>query len=348
VSAKANHPEPNAEQFNILFTCVGRRVVLIRAFREALAELGLTGSLVGTDLTESAAGMQAVDCPELVPSARTLHYGPRLKELVAKHKIRLLIPLTDLDLRILSRHAQEFQELGCTVMIAPEETVTVCRDKLKFDQLARRAGIKGIASRDLKAFQANPSYPCFVKPVHGSAAVGSGRVTNEREMRAHIGTYGNQLLVQEYVPGQEFTIDVFRRRDGVICAVVPRQRLSIRAGEVERSLTVNDPELIRCTMKLVEQLPGVWGVINAQCRRPAGGEPRFFEVNLRFGGGVPLSMAAGVPLPKFVLMEVLGQTVQPIVGQFTDKLLMTRYDDAYFVPVKDPTTLPGYKEPTNK
>ena len=338
------HDEP----FNILFTCVGRRVALLRAFRQAMSDLGLTGQLVGTDLTHSAPGMHAVDCAELVPSARTMHYVPRMKELVAAHKVRLVIPLTDVDLRILSRHAGSLQELGCTVMIAPEETVAVCRDKLKFDQLVRRAGLKGISSRDLKTFQAAPSYPCFVKPIHGSAAIGSRRIGSERELRAHAATYGNQLLVQEYVPGQEFTIDVFRRRDGVICAVVPRQRLSIRAGEVEKGITVNDPQLIECTVKLVEQLPGAWGVLNAQCRRPAGGEPRFFEINLRFGGGAPLSLAAGVPLPKFVLMEVLGQTVEPMIGRFTDKLLMMRYDEAIYAQVEDPAELPGYREPTSK
>ncbi|NQU74830.1 MAG: ATP-grasp domain-containing protein [Planctomycetes bacterium] len=340
--------ESDSQEFNILFTCVGRRVVILRAFKQALAELGLAGRTVGTDITSAAPGLHAVDHAEIVPQVRTLHYVPRLQELVDKYKIRLLVPFTDIDLRTLSRHIPEFEQLGCTVMVAPEQTLTACRNKIKFNDLVSKAGLKCIHTRDLRSFRAQPFYPCFIKPVHGSAAIGSSLVRNDRELRAHIGVHGTQLMCQEYIPGQEYTIDVFRRRDGLVCAVVPRQRLAIRSGEVEKALTVNDSQLIDATVKLVNLIPGLWGVLNAQCRRPAGGEPHFFELNPRFGGGAPLTLAAGVDLPKLVIMEVLGQTVAPTVGQFTDGLLMLRYDEAVFTKVDDASRLPGYKEPINK
>jgi len=226
--------------------------------------------------------------------------------------------------------------------------VAACRNKISFNKLVRKAGLQGIASYDLRSFKIKPFYPCFLKPIHGSAAHGAGQVRNEREFLAHVKVFGDQLMVQEAVSGQEFTIDVFRRRDGVVCAVVPRQRLSIRSGEVAKGVTVNDPELIDAALKLVEQMPGVWGVMNLQCRRPSGRPPRFFEANLRFGGGAPLSLAAGVDLPRMVISEVLGQPPVPAIGEFTDKLLMLRYDEGIFRPVDDITRLPGYREPYNK
>ncbi len=343
-SSKSGKKNP----FNILFTCVGRRVVLLRAFRQALSDLGLTGKLIGTDVISSAPGMKVVDHAEIVPQAKTLNYIPRLQELVKKHKVRLLIPLTDLDLRSLSRHQEAFTELGCTVMVAPENVVAFCRNKIKFNNIVRKAGLKGIASCDIRSFKAKPFYPCFLKPVHGSAAQGAGKVRNESEFKAHVKIFGEQLMVQEAVAGQEYTIDVFRRRDGVVCAVVPRQRLSIRAGEVEKGVTVNDPTLIDAVLELVKQMPGAWGVINLQCRLPEDGVPRFFEANLRFGGGVPLALAAGVDLPGMVISEVLGNPPDPVVGEFTDKLLMLRYDEGIFTRVDDITKLPGYREPLVK
>jgi carbamoyl-phosphate synthase large subunit len=83
--------------FNILFSCVGRRVILVRAFRRALDSLGLTGTLVGTDLSGAASAMQVVDCAEIMPAINTLHYIPALREQVVRHSIRLIIPLTDLE-----------------------------------------------------------------------------------------------------------------------------------------------------------------------------------------------------------------------------------------------------------
>lgn len=124
-------------------------------------------------------------------------------------------------------------------------------------------------------------------------------------------TFGVRLLAQDYVQGPEYTIDIFCRRDGVVCAVVPRQRLIVRAAEVEQSLTVNDRQLIDAAVKLTAQMPGIWGVFNAQCRRPPGGQPYFFEINPRFAGGAPLSIEAGVDLPRMVIMEALGQKVEP-------------------------------------
>ena len=334
--------------FNILFTCVGRRVALLRAFRRAMDDLGLTGKLVGTDMTHAAAAMQIADCREIIPPVNTLHYIPALRELVARHAIRLVVPLTDLDLRTLSRHAEEFAAMGCQFMVGGEDAIAHCRDKLKFNAVIRNAGLRLIRSCDIHEFRQNPFFPCFDKPLHGSSAVGSGRLRNDREMRAHIATFGDLLMFQDYVPGQEYTIDVFRRRDGVVCAVVPRQRLAVRSGEVEKGITVNDPQLIDSVLRLVEQLPGMWGVFNAQCRRPIGGVPHFFEVNARFGGGVTLSIQAGADMPKMLLMELLGQPPEPRVGQFTDRLMMMRYDEAIFTVVDDPSQLPGFKEPISR
>ena len=71
----------------------------------------------------------------------------------------------------------------------------------------------------------------------------------------------------------------------------------------------------------------------------------FFEVNPRFGGGAPLSIAAGADLPLYLLQEVLGMPITASVGDFTDQLLMLRYDDALFVQVDDCSDLPGFDTP---
>jgi carbamoyl-phosphate synthase large subunit len=346
-SVKSSRPDRDA-RMNVLFTCVGRRVALIRLFREAMTELGLDGNLIGADVTTAAPGLHVVDVAELVPPARSAEYIAHLMNLVDRHKVRLLIPLTDLDLSILSIHQDEFAARGCTVMISPPDIVAACGNKITFNKMLRPAGLRGIRTETLETFRADPFYPCFVKPIAGSAAIGAGCIRNEQELKVHIATFGEQLMVQEWVPGQEFTMDIFRRRDGEVCAIVPRQRLSIRAGEVEKGITRNEPRLIEATRRLIDGMPGMWGVVNAQCRLADDGEPRFFEANLRFGGGATLSIAAGVNLPKFVLMETLGLPVEPIVGRFTDKLLMLRYEDAIYTPVNDPSQLPGYQEPLVK
>ena len=332
---------------NIVFTCAGRRVALMEAFRSALDELGLKGKLICTDVTRASAACQSADVAEIVPHAGRLEYIPALLDIVRKHDVSLLLPMTDLDLRSLARQRQRFEEIGCTVMIGSEESVMLCRDKATTNEMLPRGGLATIKTMSLAEFRARPFYPCFIKPVRGSASVGTAVIRNEKELAGHVATFGELMIVQEYVSGREYTIDVYRSRDGQVRCVVPRQRLVVRSGEVEKGITVKDDRLIDSAIKLAGMLGDIWGVFCCQCRRDEG-QPRFFEINPRFGSGAPLSIAAGANLPLYLLQEVLGMPITAEVGKFTDKLMMLRYDRAVFVKEDDPTSLPGYQTPIFK
>jgi len=302
-------------------------------------KLGVAGKLVATDKTSASSAFHAADVGELTPSVRRVEYIPALLELVAKHRIGLVVPLTDVDLRGLGRQKQRFAEAGATVMIGDEPDIRLCRDKAATNEVFGRAGLGTIKTVSLKDFYHEQFYPCFVKPIRGSGGIATGLIHNEKELRAHVATYGELLLVQEYVPGQEYTIDIYRDRQGVARCVVPRQRLAVRAGEVSKAITVNDRQLIDASVKLARLLGSVWGVFCTQCRRQEGHKPRFFEINPRFGGG---------DLPLYLLQEVLGLPITAKLGEFTDQLLMLRYDEAVFVQVADRQALPGYDTPNFK
>jgi carbamoyl-phosphate synthase large subunit len=321
-------------------------VALLAAFRRAMAKLGVAGKLVATDVTAASPAFQKADVGELVPPVGRAQYIPALKRLVARHKAALVVPLTDLDLRLLARHREAFAAMGCTVMIGAERDVRTCRDKARTSRLFRRAGVESIRTCRLAEFRAEPFYPCFVKPIRGSAGIGAALIHSQQELRVHQAAFGDQLVCQEYVPGQEFTIDVYRDRRGSVRCVVPRQRLEVRSGEVAKGVTVKDDELIAAATCLAGHLGSIWGAFCCQCRRAAGQRPRFFEVNPRFGGGAPLSIAAGADLPLYLLQEVLGLPITARLGRFKENLLMLRYDQAVFVQVEDRTRLPGYDTPS--
>ncbi len=320
-------------------------MALLDSFRAAMAELGITGKLVATDVTESSSAFHKADVGIKVPPVGNVEYLHALLDIVKTHEIGLMVPLTDLDLRRLARQKNQFEQLGCTVMVGCEQAVSLLGDKAGLNTVLQKIGLATIKSFTLDEFRKEPFYPCFIKPVRGSAGVGTGLIQSEQELLAHIKTFGESMMVQEFIPGQEFTIDVYRSRDGVVRSVVPRQRLIVRAGEVEKAVTCKDLDLISSARLLAENLDGMWGVFCCQCRRGADGQPRYFEVNPRFGGGVPLSIAAGANLPLYLLQETLGEKVTAEVGDFTDKMLMLRYDEAVFVQVYDPAELPGHSTP---
>ena len=320
----------------------------MKEFRRALAEMDVEGKLIAVDLTSASAAYHWADVGIVVPPAGTIEYIPAVRDICKAHEVELVIPVTDLDLRSLSRQRAKFAEIGCEVMIGTPEAIVTCRDKTNTNEFLRRAGLSAISTHSLQQFRSKPFFPCFVKPVRGSASVGTAVLHSEAELNAHLATFGDLMLIQNYVPGAEYTLDIYRTRQGEVKCVVPRQRLTIRSGEVEKGLTVMDRELIGAGVRLGEALEGVWGVINAQCLRPPGGEAHFFEINPRFGGGAPLAVAAGADLPRYVLEETLGLEVSGKVGEFTPNLLMMRYDEAFYVQVDDPTSLPGFDAPQKR
>jgi carbamoyl-phosphate synthase large subunit len=309
-----------------------------------MSQLDIAGRILVTDITDTSPAFHRADKGLLVPPVGRIEYVPTLLDIVREHQVDLLVPLTDLDLRSLARQQHHFAEAGCTVMIGPEETVTLCRDKTRTNSLLESCGLDTIRTLSLNEFRTHPFYPCFVKPIRGSASIGTGRIENEKELQAHIATFGDLLIVQELVDGEEFTIDVYRSRDGQVRCVVPRKRLVVRSGEVEKGRTVHDPSLMDATCRLADQLEGLWGVFCAQCRRE-GDRIRFFEINPRFGGGAPLAIAAGANLPLYLLQEVLGKPITAEMGRFTDGLLMMRYDASVFVRSDELDTSPYHKGP---
>jgi carbamoyl-phosphate synthase large subunit len=317
------------------------------AFRKAIADLGMKGKLIAADISAASPSCHVADASEIVPRAGCIEYIPGLLDIVKRHNVSLVLPMTDLDIRSLARQRAKFDAVGCSVMIGSEESIKLCRDKAAFQKVLASAGLATIKTMNLAEFRTNPFYPCFVKPLRGSASVGAGVIKNDGELKAHVATFGELLVVQEHVPGQEFTVDVFRSRNGTIHCIVPRLRMVIRSGEVEKGITIRDKRVIEDTRKLAGLLDDVWGVFCCQCKRKPGGPPRFFEVNPRFGGGSPLSIAAGANLPRYVLQEILGKPIDKDID-FQENLMMLRYDQAVFTVEKKPESLPGFDEPISK
>jgi carbamoyl-phosphate synthase large subunit len=310
-------------------------------------ELGVTGRVLAGDITPASAAFQLADEGVILPRTDDEAYGPAIDELVARRDVGLIVPTTDRDLPLLSRRRDRLAKAGCTVMVGSEPIIAACRDKGRLAGVLQKAGIPAVRTWPLAEGPAACGFPCFVKPTSGSSGIGAARIDSAEELARHVERFGEDLIVQEYVPGREVTVDVYRSRDGAVRCVVPRQRLTVRAGEVQKGITWNHPEIISAATRLAEALDGLWGAFCCQCRLPEaeGDPPRFFEVNPRFGGGVPLAVAAGANLPRYLLEEVLGLPISAECGRFTDRLLMIRYDQSVFVQVDDPSSLPGYDTP---
>ncbi len=314
---------------NILLTSVGRRVELLKAFRESMRRSHITGKIITTDLKRNAPASFLADAAELVPRIDDPNYIDRLLDICDRHQIDLLIPLIDTELNLLSLHEQRFRDRGVTVLISSAAVNDICYSKKKTGLFFQTIGMKTPKIYQLDQVK-DRDFPLIIKPDQGSASVGVYHIRNRTELN-FFANYVKNSIIQELINGEEYTIDVLVNFQGKAISIVPRSRLETRAGETSKGTTVKNPALIAAAKYVVESLPGAIGCITVQCFLQPNGEITFIEINPRFGGGYPLAYRAGADFPLWLFQLCAGKNPQVAIDEWEDGLSMLRYDDAIFI-----------------
>jgi carbamoyl-phosphate synthase large subunit len=325
------HKDSDCKSFNVLFTCIGRRVGLLNNFRKAGVELGLKCKFFGTEKTELSSALQVCDKKFIVNSVGHNKYIKQLLDIVKENNVKLIVPTVDLDLKTLADNKGKLSAAGGVVLVSDSDVVDICQDKRKtFKFLAKNGFDTPKTFTPKQALSKKVQYPCFLKPWDGYASRGTATAKNRSELLFYSKHVPN-CIVQEFIKGQEFTCDVFVGFDGEVKCVVPRKRIETRAGEVSKSETSKNLMIMRQTAELIKKLGAGPGVITVQMILTKDKKLKFIEINPRFGGGAPLSIKAGADFPKWILGQMAGKRPMIKFDGFEDKLRMLRYDSEVWI-----------------
>lgn len=324
------HPGQGPRRIAVLFTCIGRRVSLLRGFDRAARKLRLQASFCGTDTTSLSPALQLCDGAFLVKPTTHARYISQLLSIVRDRDVRLLMPTVDLDLPLLARNKSRFERLGCRVLVSDPDVIDICRDKRRTFGFLTRHGfgtpetmsVRTTLAADRKGHLA---WPRFLKRWDGYASRGNAVVRNPAELRWYDRRIPNAIC-QELMEGTEYTCDVYIDFDMRVRCVVPRRRIEVRSGEVSKGQTAKHRRIMDESRRLVEVLGAGPGVVTLQLFLTRRNEIKFIEINPRFGGGVPLSIRAGADFPRWILQELIGKRPRIGFDKFEDGLVMLRYD----------------------
>jgi carbamoyl-phosphate synthase large subunit len=312
---------------NVLITAGSRRVPLVQAFQRALRATG-GGSVIVTDVNPLSPTVYVADRSYPAPLSTDPSYLETILGICRTERVGLVIPTIDDELAVFASAVPMFASAGVRVAVSPAAAIETCNDKHATWQRLAGRGLPVAETFRPEDLPADPTFPMFIKPRLGRGGVGAYPVRDARELDFFLSYVGDPVL-QPYLSGTEFTIDVLSDFDGQVIASVPRERVVIRAGVVDRGRTVLDAGLIELGRATAEEL-GAIGAINVQCR-VVDGQPTIFEINPRFSGGVPLTIAAGADFPRLLVQMARGRRVTPIIGEFQDGLWMTSYETSVFV-----------------
>ena len=330
-AAKRKRPATRRRRLNVLFTCIGRRVELIHAFREAAERLNVNLVVHGADMSWFASGMHRVDHAHIVPPLSDPGHVHALLQIAKVHSIDMMFPLIDSELMLMSREWKQFDAMHCRLVVSSEEVIRVCQDKLLTYKMLKAEGIDTPATWSQAAAlrKKKHRFPYFLKPREGSAGMGNYRVDTLNEFRV-LSRRIDDPIVQEFVEGVEHTLDVYTGFDGIPRCVVSRKRIEVRGGEVSKGVIVKDRRIMAVGRRVALALRDCRGVVTVQCMVTPAGTIRVIEINPRFGGGVPLAIHAGADFPMWLMADHLGRSVTIHPAGFRNHVTMLRYDESVF------------------
>ena len=309
---------------NILFTGVGRRIELLQAFRNAALVLNKELKIYGADMAGTAPALAYCDYTRTVVAMKDPGYIDNLLSICADDHIDLLIPTIDTDLLVLSENKEEFDAIGTRVMISAPDKIRICRDKNNTSQFFVDCYLQApIPVNDWKEYKSG--YPAFIKPKDGSSSINAFKVENQEELEVYAGQV-EDYIVQPFVSGHEYTIDIFCDWEGEPISIVPRERLQVRAGEVLKSQICMDKTMIEESKVLCKAFKPC-GPMTVQLIRDDAGIDWFIEINPRFGGGAPLSMKAGARSAEAIIKLMDGEELR-YASDIADGAVYSRFDQS--------------------
>ena len=310
---------------NVLVTSASRKVLLVRAFREALAATG-GGRVIAADLSPIAAALYEADEARLVPRSDDPGFVEALLAICERDRVGLVVPTRDEELPVLAAVRERFAAAGTLVLVSSPEAIDACRDKRLFAAAVAAAGL------DAPATFADPEsapIPAFVKPRFGKGGMGATEVDTRDELRAAVAALGDDAVVQELIEAPEFTVDVFIDLEGTPISCIPRRRVAVVSGESVVSWTVRDAGLAAASLRLCASI-GLVGHLTVQAFRSRT-RIAFIEINPRYGGAANLGFAAGARTPEYAIRIARGERVAPRLDDYDDSLVMLRHGEDRFV-----------------
>ncbi|HSS50011.1 MAG TPA: ATP-grasp domain-containing protein [Thermoanaerobaculia bacterium] len=298
----------------------GPGVAIVKAVRDSA---GFDSFVLAVDMSSRAAGLYLAHERAIVPGAGDPGYPGRLLELSRQHGIEMIIPIFDTETPVLARERERFENAGIHVAVNPLDCVLRANDKMESFRLCEAAGIPQPGRFPHPGDAAAGSYPIVGKPLQGVGGKGMLRLDGPGELPTRLDPAA--FIWQEWVEGQEFSIDTFGDPDSATFVAVPRLRRIVKAGQMVDGETLADPELIEFARTTCRAF-GAQDVCCVQVIRNRAGRLAFVEINPRYGTGVSLSIHAGIDFPRLQWLSAFApETITRDMLRFRSGAGVIRY-----------------------
>lgn len=284
------------------------------------------------DMDPLATGLYLVEPAKrfVIPGGLKPEFNQAILHLCEQHQIDILIPTVDVELIPLAAIKDSFDAIGCRMINCKEDSLLTILDKLKLMEKCR--GIVALPEfQSLEEYLINPqisSKKLVFKPRSGSGSRGI-IITSSPDRNVLEKLKAENYMVQEFIGGKEYSIDLMLNEDGSVGAAVVRERLKVDSGVVIASKTVINKKIQDYSIKIAQIVGASYG-INIQIIVDDLGNPYLLEINPRFSGGMSLVVESGPNIPAMCIEHALSN--EPIPYLEYKELAMVRYYQEIYMP----------------
>ncbi|HLO04247.1 MAG TPA: ATP-grasp domain-containing protein [Symbiobacteriaceae bacterium] len=297
---------------------------------------GIRIRTVGTDLQADVLARHWLDAFFQVPAPEEASYVEALLALCERESVDLVIPQTTRELFVFARHKEAFAAQGTPVMVSSLPAIECANHKGELLQIAQAlqfpcpAFVRTRSRRELLDAARQLGYPA--KPVVVKPPVANGgrgfrvlraeawdlaRFLAEKPSGEEIplgallailerGESWPELLVTEYLPGSEYSVDLFL--GARVQVAVPRLRKAIRSGISFANELEYREDLMQYAVALGQRI-GLQYAVGFQFKLDQDGEPKLLECNPRLQGTMVASLFGGANVIWLGVKEALGEVV---------------------------------------
>lgn len=273
------------------------------AVAQGLEEGGVLVFRAFSDGSRRKAGEEAAKHVLRLPPATDPRFDDAVFAACRSFGIEVVIPVGRLDVSALNlARVGNWGETGASLMLAAEGSVDRCLDRVRVSR-----GLSGVVHTPKTqaldhGFQPDRwELPLVVRPRTGPGA----HFVHEPEQLRWMSRTA-RLVAQEFLPGEELSIDVFAGADGLIQTAMAWRKSNVMVDGGRQWSAVMDPEAVFLAGAAVRQV-GLTMAGNVRVRRDAAGRFAVFDINPGFGPTIALTISRGLNLPMMALAQILGR-----------------------------------------
>lgn len=254
-----------------------------------------------------------------IPFVEDKNFIEEINSIVDKYKIDFIFPAHD---SVVLKLAQNQEKINAKIITSPPQTCEICRSKTKtYGKLQNIIKTPKILSVKEKI-----DFPVFIKPDVGQGSKGAHKINNEKELNFYL-LKTNDIIISEYLPGKEYTIDCFTNKNGELLFAEGRERGRINNGISVNSKPIQNPKFQEIAQKINSELSfrGVWFF---QLKEDFQGKMVLMEIAPRIAGTMGLYRGLGINFAQLSLFDAMDIDVEILNNKFEielDRALYSKY-----------------------